>query len=326
MAWWQPHKFEDKKPFLQARMAITRQIRAFFDDQGFWEVQTPVMQTMPGADVHIHAYRLENGQYLHNSPEFAMKKLLVAGGSKIYQIGPVFRKEERTCLHSPEFTMVEWYRAGAGYQEIMADCEALLRGLNVTKFRYNGRECDPHEPWLRLSVSAAFERYAGMDLAACLGDVPKFAAAAEQAGVRVIESDAWDDIFHAVMAAKIEPYLGDGAPCILYDYPAAMAALARKKPEDPRFAERFELYICGVELANGFGELADPAEQRARFEADMAEKERLYGERFPIDEDFLAALEHGMPESGGIALGVDRLVMLATDAKDISQVLWTEKP
>lgn len=341
MNWWMPHKFEQKKPYLEARTRLISTIRRYFDDQGFWEVQTPIMQAMPGADVHIHGFKVENGPgdscYLHNSPEFAMKKLLVAGCPKIYQICPVFRREERTRLHNPEFTMLEWYRAGEDYRALMKDCEALLRALNVEIFKFQGVACDPHADWQRLSVCEAFERYAHIDLTSSLPalcgqsgnytDKPcndAFRKQVKDIGIRTTPEDGWDDLFHAVMAEKIEPHLGAGVPTILYDYPASMAALSRKKPEDPRFAERFELYICGVELANAFSELTDPAEQRARFTADMAEKQRLYGERYPLDEDFLSALEYGLPESAGIALGIDRLIMLATGAESIEQVLWVD--
>ncbi|HOO81121.1 MAG TPA: EF-P lysine aminoacylase EpmA, partial [Alphaproteobacteria bacterium] len=283
MNWWLPHKFETKKTYLEVRVQLIRAMRAHFDDQDFWEVQTPILQTMPGADVHIHAYKLENGAYLHNSPEFAMKKLLVAGAPKIYQICPVFRREERTNLHNPEFTMLEWYRAQADYTNIMKDCEELLRSLEIKEFHYNGQTCDPHAPWRRITVCEAFKQYTDIDLASHFGNVDTFRSTVAEKGIRTIETDNWDDIFHAVMAEKIEPHLGQGAPTILYDYPASMAVLSRKKPEDPRLAERFELYVCGVELANAFSELTDPAEQRARFIADMAEKQRLYGESYPLD-------------------------------------------
>lgn len=317
MNWWMPNNFENKASVLEQRAQVIKAVRAFFDDQGFVEVETPVLQTMPGADTHIHGFRVENGQYLQNSPEFSMKKLLVAGMPRIYQICKVFRREERTKRHNPEFTMIEWYRAGADYTAIMEDCVALLQAC-ADEYRYNGQVCDPHKEWIRISVADAFEQYAGIGLAAVLKDTEAFKAVA---GVRVTDEDGWDDVFHAVMAEKIEPYLGAEVPCILYDYPADMAALSRKKPEDPRWAERFELYVCGVELANAFSELTDAKEQRARFEAEMALKEELYGERYPLDEDFLAALEHGMPESAGIALGIDRLVMLALGAEDIRDVI-----
>ena len=327
MSWWLPHNFADKKPYLEARMRLIKAVRRHFDTQVFWEVQTPILQTMPGADVHIHSYPVKygakNSKYLHNSPEFSMKKLLVAGVPKIYQICPVFRREERTRLHNSEFTMLEWYRVEADYTDIMQDCEELLRALGIKAFYYNGKTCDPHAHWQRISVCEAFKKYADMDLAAYLDNTYEFRTAASEMGIRITSEDQWDDLFHAVMAERIEPYLGCGVPTILYDYPAEMAALSRKKLSDPRLAERFELYICGVELANAFSELTDATEQRRRFEADMAEKERLYGERYPIDEDFLAALEYGLPNCAGIALGIDRLVMLAADANEIRQVLWT---
>lgn len=317
MNWWIPHNFENKARVLEQRGRIIAAVRAFFDDQGFVEVETPVLQTMPGADTHIHGFRVENGQYLQNSPEFSMKKLLVAGIPRIYQICKVFRREERTKRHNPEFTMIEWYCAGADYTAIMDDCKALLQAC-ADEYRHNGQVCDPYKEWQLLSVVEAFDQYAGIDLAAVLDDLETFKSLA---GVRVTDDDGWDDVFHAVMAEKIEPYLGAEVPCILYDYPADMAALSRKKPSDPRWAERFELYVCGVELANAFSELTDAVEQRARFEAEMALKEELYGERYPLDEDFLAALEHGMPESAGIALGIDRLVMLSLGADDIRDVI-----
>ncbi len=319
-------------------MRILKDVRRFFDAQDFWEVETPILQISPVMDTHIHAFKTEvlgldlkheRDLYLHTSPEFAMKKLMVAGLPKIYQIGHVFRNGEGSRLHSVEFTMLEWYRAGGGYEDIMQDCMDLLRALKIDTFRYNGKLCDPHADWQRLSVQDAFKLYANIDLPPLLGErdgVRDFAKAAIEQGVRIIDSDNWDDIFHAVMAAKIEAHLGMEVPTILCDYPASMASLSRKKPSDPRFAERFELYVCGVELANAFSELTDASEQRKRFHQEMDIKEKLYGERYPIDEDFLDALEYGLPESGGIALGLDRLVMLATDAQKIEDVLWTGKP
>lgn len=331
MNWWLPHTFEAKRPYLEGRTCLITAIRGFFDQNGFTEVQTPVLQIMPSADLHVHGLKVENGpkdrEYLHTSPEFAMKKLLVAGMPKIYQLCPVFRKDPESRLHNPEFTMLEWYRAESGYTAIMEDCEALLRHCaaetGVQTLKYGDKSADIAVKWQKLTVCEAFETYAGLNLEELLDSTPGFAAAAGNIGVRTHEDDSWEDIFHAIMAEKIEPHLGSGAPCILYEYPASMASLSRKQPDDPRFAERFELYVCGVELANAFSELTDSAEQRARFEAEMAQMQAVYGHRYPIDEDFLAALELGMPESGGIALGVDRLAMLFTGAEAIDQVLWT---
>ncbi len=339
MVWWHPHEFEVQKPYLKARMRVIKAVRAFFDDQDFWEVETPILQVCPVMDTHIHAFKTdilgldlkkERELYLHTSPEFAMKKLMVAGVKDLYQICHVFRNGEGSKLHSPEFTMIEWYRSHADYEDIMDDCVDLLRTiakkLDISVYSFNGRTADPFKDWQKISVAGAFDEYAAIDLAACLEDRDALAAAASGQGIRVTDTDNWDDIFHAVMAEKIEPYLGIGVPTILYDYPASMASLSRRKPDDPRFAERFELYVCGVELANAFGELTDVKEQRARFIEEMDIKEKLYGERYPIDEEFLDALEYGLPESGGIALGIDRLVMLASGADDIDQVLWTGKP
>lgn len=307
MNWWQPHNFESKKPHLEKRGKIIQSIRRFFDERGYLEVQTPIMQVMPTADTHIHAFGIDNDLYLHTSPELAMKKLLVAGCEKIYQICPVFRKEVVSTLHAEEFTMLEWYRVGASYHELMDETEEMLKP--ILGFKHIER----------LRVEEAFQKYSGIPLPETRED---FLAFATEQGIRVVEGDQWDDIFHAVMAEKIEPHLGQESPTFLYDYPARLASLARIN--DSGFAERFELYIDGIELANGFGELTDAVEQRRRFEADMAEKKRLYGKSYPIDEDFLAALENGMPECSGIALGIDRLVMLASDAEDIKQVLWTD--
>lgn len=335
MSWWHPEKFEQKRAVLEQRIKLIKALRSFFDDQGFYEVETPILQASPCADAHLHGFKthlkdpnLKPAQelYLHTSPEFAMKKLMVAGVEKMYQICHVFRNAEGSSLHSPEFTMIEWYRANAGYEDIMDDCVDLLRAiaekLGITYYRYKNHKSDPFKDWQRISVAQAFKEYANIDLESVLDDKKAFADAAAGQGVRVVETDRWDDIFFAVMDALIEPHLGMGAPTILYDYPVSMASLSRKKTDDPRFAERFELYVCGVELANAFGELTDAAEQRKRFEEEMALKQKLYGEQYPIDEDFLKALEFGLPESGGIALGVDRLVMLATGVEDISQSQW----
>jgi lysyl-tRNA synthetase class 2 len=257
-------------------------------------------------------------RYLHTSPEFAMKKLLAAGEEKIVAVSHVFRDREHTPLHAPEFTMIEWYRAGAPYEAIMDDC-ALILTLAGDTLRWRGREADAKLPPERITVAEAFARYAGIDLAATKGNRDAFAMIA---GVRVAADDTWSDIFSRVLSEKIEPHLGIGRATLLTEYPAGEAALARTKPGDPAVAERFELYACGVELANGFAELTDPDEQRRRFAADMDEKARIYGERYPIDEDFLAALAQ-MPPASGVALGLDRLVMLATGATHIDQVQWT---
>lgn len=314
-------------------------VRGFFDVRGFDAVETPILQVCPVMDAHIRAFGTDlrgvdgavaRRMYLHTSPEFAMKKLMVAGVEKLYQICPVFRNAEGSPRHSPEFTILEWYRAKADYTDIMTDCEALLRhvaqSLNITAYRFKDHTCDPFAAWERLSVAQAFKTHADIDLDSVLEDTTSFREQVRRIGIRVADDDGWDDLFFRVMDAKVEPHLGMGRPTILYDYPVSMASLSRRKASDPRYAERFELYVCGIELANAFSELTDAAEQRARFQIEMDLKEKLYGERYPVDEDFIKALEHGLPESGGIALGLDRLVMLATGAGDIDQVLWCGRP
>ena len=337
--WWRPDRHRDRRPFLLGRNAITRAVRAWFEDQDFVEVEAAALQVSPGNEAHLHAFATtmlsltgepDQEFYLHTSPEFACKKLLAAGEEKIFDFARVWRNRERGPLHHPEFVMLEWYRAGAPYQILMDDCAALMAlaaetaGTRVFSFR--GMTCDPFAAPERLSVAEAFGRHAGVDLLASLGpggetDRDALAASVRAAGIRVADDDSWADVFSRVIVEKVEPNLGQGRATILCEYPVAEAALARPKPGDPRVAERFELYACGVELANAFGELTDPAEQRRRFVAEMDDKQRIYGERYPIDEDFLAALEI-MPEASGCALGFDRLVMLATGATRVDQVMW----
>lgn len=339
MAWWMPHHFDQKRTLLEKRCAVLRSIRCFFDDSDFIEVQTPVLQVCPVMDTHIHGFKTEffsvdrqlrRDLYLQTSPEFDMKKLLVAGMERIFQICPVFRNAEGSARHSCEFTILEWYRAEADYIDIMDDCVELLqsvaRSLEIAHFKHKDQTCDPFGVWQKLSVVEAFSLYADIDLECCLNDLDAFRAQVTQIGVRTTELDQWDDIFHAVMAAKIEPHLGVGVPTIMYDYPVSMAALSRVKADNSNFAERFELYVCGMELANAFSELTDAQEQRRRFGQEMKAKHTLYGDTYPADEAFFDALEFGMPESGGIALGFDRLVMLVTGAEHIRDILWAPVP
>lgn len=335
--WWSASRHADRKPFLTARTAITRTVRAWFDEQGFAEVETGIMQVSPGNETHLHAPRTEladpdgirTTRYLRTSPEFAAKKLLAAGEARIFELARVFRDRERGVLHLPEFTMLEWYRANAGYDAVMADSVVVVahaaQATGIGHFSFRGKIADPFaEPEL-LTVAAAFERFAGIDLLATVaggeGDRAALAAAAANR-VRIADDDTWSDIFSKVLVEHVEPELGQGRLTILFEYPVPEAALARAKPSDRRVAERFELYACGVELANGFGELTDAAEQRRRFTQAMDEKQRRYGERYPLDEDFLEAVA-AMPEASGVALGFDRLVMLASGATRIDQVVWT---
>ncbi|EAQ33743.1 tRNA synthetase, class II (D, K and N) [Nitrobacter sp. Nb-311A] len=334
--WWDQARHADRRPFLNARTAVTKALRAWFEAQGFVEVETGVLQVSPGNETHLHAPRTalttpagnRVTRYLRTSPEFACKKLLAAGEQKIMEFARVFRDRERGVLHLPEFTMLEWYRAGSAYDVVIADCIAVIavaaRATAIPRFSFRGRQADPLAEPERLTVAAAFDRFAGIDLlntvAGREGDRAALAEAA-RGRVRITDDDTWSDIFSKVLVEHIEPHLGQERLTVLYDYPAPEAALARISPSDSRVAERFEVYACGVELANGFGELTDAAEQRIRFAQAMDEKQGRYGERYPLDEDFLAAVAQ-MPEAGGVALGLDRLVMLASGALRIDQVVW----
>jgi lysyl-tRNA synthetase class 2 len=339
MPWWSPQAHADRRPLLMQRGAIKREFRGYFEGQGFTEVECGALVTSPGNETHLHAFETrgigpdlkERTLYLHTSPEFAAKKLLAAGEHKIFEFARVFRNRERGRLHAPEFTMLEWYRAQEPYEGVTEDCLSLLRlaadvaGAETLRYRDGG--CDPRSAPDRLTVAEAFTHLAGIDLLATLseagvGDADALRSRARRGGIDVADDDDWSDMFAKVLTLRIEPRLGMERPCILYEYPVCEAALARISPRDARVAERFELYACGVELANGFGELTDPVQQRARFEAEMAKKEKIYGLRYPLDEELLAALSH-MPPSSGVALGFDRLVMLATGAPNINDVLWT---
>jgi lysyl-tRNA synthetase class 2 len=335
--WWRPDRLAARRANLAARGRILAAVRNFFADGGFIEVETPALQVSPGMEPHLRAFAtilndpragMSRSRYLHTSPEFAMKKLLAGGETRIWQLCHVFRDGERGATHHPEFSMIEWYRAGATYRELMDDCETLLRRCqSQPPLTWHGATADANRPFERLTVVEAFRRYVNIDILEAAPDPARpdlalLAAAAETIGIAPHPGDDWEDLYFRIFLEHIEPHLGIGAPTILYDYPVSMAALSRRKPDDPRLAERFELYVCGLEVANAFSELTDPAEQRARFVADQARKQSLYGETYPIDEDFLAALEHGLPDCAGIALGFDRLVMLCTGASDIEEVLW----
>ena len=340
--WWTPSRHADRRPLLLTRNRIQAAIRGWLAGEGFTEVDPAALAISPGNEAHLHGFRTEaigndgmpREMYLHTSPEFAMKKLLAAGERHIHAFSHVWRNRERGALHSPEFTMLEWYRVGEGYEVLMADTLAFLRlaakeaGASVLRFR--DRTCDPFLEPERLSVGEAFHVHAGVDLMASIGadgatDAGRLGAELDRIGVRRAADDTWSDMLSRVLSEKVEPELGQGRVTILDRYPSAEAALARKVPGDARVAERFEVYACGVELANGFGELTDPEEQRRRFQAEMAEKARVYGESYPLDEDFLAALA-GMPPAAGIAMGFDRVAMLATGAPRIDDVMWTPVP
>lgn len=343
MTWWDRDQFAVRRPRLVARTAALAAVRRWFAEQDFVEVETPALQVSPGMEVHLKAFATELEEpfgerrrrlYLHTSPEFAMKKLLAAGEPRLFQFARVYRNGERAPTHHPEFTMLEWYRAGADWSVLVGDCEGILRAALAAippaqsqgVLRWRDGAADPARPFERISVADAFARHAGIDLFATAPDPLRpdaavLAAAARRIGIATQPHDSWEDVFFKIFLVRIEHKLGLGRPTILHSYPASMAALARIDRADPRVSERCELFVAGLELANGFGELTDPAEQRRRFEADMARKQALYGERVPIDEDFLAAVG-AMPAAAGMALGFDRLMMCATGAERIEDVLW----
>jgi lysyl-tRNA synthetase class 2 len=339
MPWWSPQSHADRRPLLRQRGRVKAAFRGYFEGQGFTEVECGALTVSPGNETHLHAFETaltgpdqsNRSLYLHTSPEFASKKLLAAGEEKIFDFARVFRNRERGRLHAPEFTMLEWYRAREDYGAVIDDSLALLRlAAEVTgaqAFRSRDAVCDPRAEADRLTVAQAFTHHAGIDLLATLsadgeGDDDALRSRARRGGIDVADDDDWSDMFAKILTLRVEPRLGLDRPCILYEYPVCEAALARVSPRDGRVSERFELYACGVELANGFGELTDQVAQRARFEKEMDKKARVYGKRYPLDEDFLKALET-MPPASGVAMGFDRMVMLATGAPNVDSVLWT---
>ena len=336
---WRPGVHAARRPYLLARGRVAAAVRDYFADRGFVEVETATLQVSPGNETHLHAFATDligpgnerRGLYLRTSPEFAAKKLLAAGETRIFDFARVFRNRERGALHHPEFTMLEWYRVGEPYETLMDDCVALMRmaadATGTRRFSFRGRSADPFAEPEKITLAEAFDKFAAIDLLCTIsggeGDRGRLANAAAKAAVATAADDTWGDIFSRILADKIEPRLGEGGRAtILHEYPLPQAALARAKPGSDKVAERFELYACGVELANAFAELTDVPEQRKRFTHAMDEKARIHGERYPVDEDFLDALAV-MPEACGIALGFDRLVMLASGAERIDQVMWT---
>ena len=333
--WWHPARHADRRPLLLARNRIAAAIRGWMAAHDFIEVDPAGLQVSPGNEAHLHAFATTaigndgagRAMYLHTSPEFAMKRLLAAGEGRIFSLGHVWRNRERGPLHEPEFTMLEWYRAGEPYDRLMDDIAAWVRlACPDGVLRWRDRVCDPAAPFVRVSVADAFAEHAGIDLLATMGtdgttDAAALAAQMDRAGIAYQRGESWSDLFSRILSERVEPHLGQGRLTVLDRYPAAEAALARRLPGDARLSERFEVYACGVELANGFGELTDPDEQRRRFQAEMAIKAARYGESYPIDEDFLAALAL-MPPAAGCALGFDRLVLLATGAPRIADVMW----
>ncbi len=327
---WHPHILAAKLPALRRRARLAQAVRAFFDRRGYTEVETAYAVPTPGEEVHLQIFATERRRptgeaealYLHTSPEFAMKKLLASGAGPIFQLARVWRNAEGSDRHTHEFTMLEWYRPQASMTDLMDETEALLRATLPPLVTCRGIACDLSR-FERLTMAEAFQRYVGADVLETAGDA---AALAAQAGTRLRAAETWEDLFFRLLLERIEPQLGQSHPTFLTHWPAAQAALARRDPADPRVAERFELYVCGLELANAFVELTDAEEQRARFVADRAQRQALYGgPDWPMDEDLLALLPE-MGDCAGIALGFDRLVMLAAGVDDIAAVLWTGEP
>jgi lysyl-tRNA synthetase class 2 len=323
---WHPERLAARLPFLRRRARLAAAVRAFFDASGYLEVETPYAVRTPGEEVHLKAFATERSApdgaatrlWLHTSPEFAMKKLLAGGAGRVFQLARVWRNGEGSDLHAAEFTMLEWYCPGATLDDLIAETHALLLAVLPPVVECRGVHTDLRSVE-RLSMAEAFARDVGADLLATAGDAPALAAAA---GATLRAGEDWEDLFFRLLLERVEPRLGRDRPTFLTHWPAAQAALARRDPADPRVAERFELYVCGIELANAFVELTDPSEQRARFLADRARRTALYGEAgWPMDEGLLAALSH-MPPSAGIALGFDRLAMIAAGAPRLADVTW----
>jgi len=319
---------------LEIRARVLSGIRAFFAAEGFLEVDPPALVPLPGMEPHLSPFSTtwvdgEGGAmrfYLHTSPEYALKKLLTAGIERLYALGHVFRNGEISHLHNPEFALLEWYRAGADYGSLMSDCEALVlhlaRELGLGRqIGYQGVTLDLTPPWPRIAVGEAMRRHAGLDLEE-IRDLETLVSAALAKGYRDVTAEwPWEDVFYKIFLSEVEPRLPKSAPFFLVDYPVEMASLARAKPGSPRWAERFELYMAGLELANAFSELTDPEEQERRLRRERDERRRLGQELYPVDASFLEALRRGMPEAAGIALGVDRLVMILSDAPSIREVM-----
>jgi lysyl-tRNA synthetase class 2 len=337
---WHPEQLAARLPFLRRRAVLTAATRAFFSARGYQEVETPCLVPVPGMEVHLHAFRSEftphlgqGGEartlWLRTSPELALKRLLVAGAGPVFELARVWRNGEVSPRHAFEFTMLEWYRPGLPFEGLMEETEALLHAVCPPRVAHAGIETDLTLPFERITMQDAFLRWCGgLDLLATVGpdgegDAGALAEAAARIGTPARPDESWEDLFFRLLLTHVEPRLGRDRATFLTHWPAPQAALARRDPADPRQALRFELFVAGLELANAFDELTDPAEQRARFIHDVAERRRLYGaEGWEVDEGFLAALELGMPAGAGIALGFDRLAMLASGAQRIGQVLW----
>jgi lysyl-tRNA synthetase class 2 len=342
--WRTLHDNPDLWPRYFVRERVLTAIRRFFQDRGFHEVETPILMARPPAESYIELFettlldrhRKPSKAYLATSPEVFLKKLLVAGIGNCFAVTKSFRNTETgSPMHNPEFTILEWYRVHASYEEIMDDCEELIRFIHTylqrmstdytskspTKLMYQGNVVDVAGAWERLSVAESFKTYAHIDFDDFF-DMESAVRIAKAKGYTIEANTTWEEIYNQIFLNEVEPHLGHGRPTILYDFPSSLAALAKKKPSDPRFAERFEFYIEGLELGDCYSELTDPHEQEERFKAELEEVKRLGKTTYEYDQDFIEALKVGLPTSGGIAIGVDRLVMLFANAKRIQDVLF----
>lgn len=313
-------------------------IRSFFKQQNFHEVETPLLVAHPGTEPYLEVFETKllspvassSQAFLLTSPEYAMKKLIAGGMGNIFQICKSFRNGEGLSeRHNPEFTILEWYRTHASYIDIMKDFEQMLWFLHITIHKtesgiltYQEKNYDITPPYTRISVSEAFEKYLGISADELLSEESLKKKATEK-GYEVTEKTDWEAAYNQLFLNEIEPHLtNQQKPVILYDYPASQASLSKRKASDPRFAERFEVYLAGLELGNAFSELTDAVEQKSRFLEELALRKQLGKTEYTLDQDYIDALTSGIPETGGIAVGVDRLVMLLADVADIQDTLF----
>ncbi|MBP9699787.1 EF-P lysine aminoacylase GenX [Candidatus Woesebacteria bacterium] len=337
--WKRLQEHPEKREYLIKRSRIVDAIRHFFKSDGFLEVDTPLLVRSPGTEPYLEVFETQlldssrNAQpaYLLTSPEYALKKLLVAGFPKLFSICKSFRNAEGLSFkHNPEFTIMEWYRTQSDYTDIMKDCEALFVAIarildplqqgSTTTWTYQGKSYDLTPPWERISVAQAFERYCGIDSHTLL-DEKLLKEAGHKRGFRIDADTTWEQVYNQFFLNDIEPHFGVDHPTIIYDFPVSQASLSKKKESDPRFAERFEFYVAGIEMGNAFSELTDAVEQRTRFEAELKERAALGKTAYKLDADYLEAIEAGLPPTGGIAVGIDRIVMFFADAPEISDVV-----
>jgi elongation factor P--(R)-beta-lysine ligase len=309
------------------REKVIRRIRSFFEKEKFHEIETPILIAHPPAESYLDVFettlldrhRHPTKAYLSTSPEIPLKKLMAAGLGNCYAITKSFRNmETQSVTHNPEFTILEWYRADAQYTDIMRDCERLLQSFGKT-ITYQGNTINLSSPWERLTVAESFQKYAHVNFDTFLAHAPEIA---KKKGYTLEKNTTWEELFNQIFLNEIERHLGQERPTIIYEFPSAIAALSKHKASDPRFCERFEFYIAGLELGDAYSELTDPVEQEARFKKELDELKRLGKTTYDYDHDFIEALKAGLPKCSGIAVGIDRLVMLLADVTDIADTLF----